>query len=556
MELIGLGLIGPFISAVIKPEILENSQFMMRIFVALRTESDQDRILLLGCSVIFIFSIKNYLAFKIQSKLYCFSFKYRTSLVEKLMGAYMVMPFNFYLERNTSSIINTVIGHTKAITDDMLLPSLKLISDGIVLLALSIFLFMASPMAIIYLLTLLLTTMFIYMKIVKPKIRNYGENVSLNNEELIRGVNQSIGALKEIRILGVENTFFKYVSVASMNTSNSQTGFYSLMLIPRYLIEIVFVVFLVLYSFYIYNYSLGQESLISSLAVMAIAGVRMLPSITGISGSLATINYSKHALIELYEDIRSIEGKETVDLNNEPELISSNEKFLSLSVRNIGYAYPNSEKLAINNVSIELNAGESIGLVGKSGSGKTTLIDLLLGLYEISNGEIFFNNKIMNSSNFKKWLDQVAYIPQSPFLIDSSLAENVAFGISQSNIDYQKINEALDKAQLKEVLARLPEGVFSRIGEKGVKLSGGECQRVAIARAFYHNRNVFIFDEATSALDSETEKNVIEMIESLHGQKTVIVIAHRISTLKNCDMIYKLEGGSIVMSGKFSEIFR
>jgi ATP-binding cassette, subfamily B, bacterial PglK len=327
------------------------------------------------------------------------------------------------------------------------------------------------------------------------------------------------------------------------------------MLIPRYLIEIVFVVFLVLYSFYIYHYSVGQDYLISSLAIMAIAGIRMLPSITGISSSLATINYSKHALMELYEDVRSIEGNEPLDENNESLFNRTPEKFQFLSVKNIDYAYPKSEKLAINKLSIELKEGESIGLIGKSGSGKTTLVDLLLGMYEISNGSIIFNSNTLDSSNLKNWLNQVAYIPQSPFLIDASLAENVAFGVLPSLINYEKVYEAIQQAQLTEVLARLPEGVFSRLGEKGVKLSGGEGQRVAIARALYHNRNVFIFDEATSALDTETEKNVVEMIESLHGEKTMIVIAHRISTLKHCDMIYKLEAGSIVKSGKFSEMF-
>ena len=556
MELLGLGLIGPFVGAVINPEILEKSTYMMIFFNKLKAESGADRILLLGCSVVFIFSIKNYFAYKVQSKVYGFSFKYRTSLVEKLMGVYMAMPFSFYLERNSSSIINTVIGHTKAITDDMLLPSLKLISDAIVLFALSVFLFVVSPVAMMFLLTILLITMFLYISIVKPKIRNYGASVSSHSEDLIRGVNQSIGALKEIRVLGVENTFFKFVSLASKNTSDSQTGFYSLMLIPRYLIEIVFVVFLVLYSFYIYHYSVGQDSLISSLAVMAIAGMRMLPSITGISGSLATINYSKHALMELYEDVRAIDGKVSLYANNESLFISTPEKFQSLSVRSVDYAYPKSEKLAINKLSIELNEGESIGLVGKSGSGKTTLVDLLLGLYEISNGSIIFNNKALDSSNLKNWLNQVAYIPQSPFLIDASLAENVAFGVSPGSIDYQKVYKAIEQAQLSEVLARMSDGIFSRLGENGVKLSGGEGQRVAIARAFYHNRNVFIFDEATSALDTETEKNVVEMIESLHGEKTMIVIAHRISTLKHCDMIYKLEGGSIVQSGKFSDMFK
>jgi ABC-type multidrug transport system fused ATPase/permease subunit len=407
----------------------------------------------------------------------------------------------------------------------------------------------------IFLLSILLATVFFYVRFVKPGIRSYGEKITFHGEGLIRSINQSLGALKEIRVLNVENTFFNAISNAAKGSSESQTGFYSLMLIPRYLIEIVFVIFLVAYSFYISYYHDGPEYLISSLAVMGIAGMRMLPSITGISSSLATMNYSTHALTKLYDDLKSIEGKVAIDFNADRPLNLNTEAFKTLSIQNICYSYPKAKKNAIHNLTIELHKGDSIGLVGKSGSGKTTLVDLLLGLYSVSDGNILFNNKTLDESNLNSWLSQVAYIPQSPFLLDATLAENIAFGVFDQEVDKLQVYKAIEQAQLTEVLARLPDGISSKLGERGIKLSGGECQRVAIARAFYHNRNVFIFDEATSALDAETENNVVEMIESLHGKKTMIVIAHRLSTVRHCDKIYKLENGSVISSGKFSEVF-
>ncbi len=555
MELLGLGLIGPFIASVVDPGILKKSGYIVQFFGILKVESSTDKISILGCLVIFIFLLKNYFAFKVQQKVFSFSFNYRRRLIESLMSIYMAMPFEFFLERNSASIMNTVVGHTKMITDDMLLPSLKLLSDVIVLFSISLFLFIISPVAMIFLLSILLTTVFFYVRFVKPSINSYGEKISLHGEGLIRSINQSLGALKEIRVLNVESVFFNSISNAAKGSSESQTGFYSLMLIPRYLIEIVFVVFLVAYSFYISNYSDGPEYLISSLAVMGIAGMRMLPSITGISNSLATINYSTHALTKLYDDLRAIEYKGAIDCNVDLTCSKKADKFKSLSIQNVCFKYPKSKKNAIDNLTIELHEGDSIGLVGKSGSGKTTLVDLLLGLYSISGGTILFNNKLLDGSNLSVWLSQVAYIPQTPFLLDASLAENIAFGVSENEIDELLIYQAIEQAQLTEVLARLPDGISSKLGERGVKLSGGECQRVAIARAFYHNRNVFIFDEATSSLDAQTEHNVVEMIESLHGKKTMIVIAHRLSTVRHCDIIYKLENGSVISSGTFNEVF-
>lgn len=555
MELLGLGLIGPFIASVVDPVILNKSNYVVYFFEMLEVESNFNKILILGSLVILIFLIKNYFAYKVQQKVFNFSFDYRRRLIEKLMGIFMAMPFEFYLERNSASIMNIVVGHTKIITDDMLIPSLKLLSDGIILFSISVFLFIISPVAMIFLLSILLTTVFFYLKFVKPRIMSYGEKISFHGEDLIRSINQSLGALKEIRVLNVENTFFNAITSAAKGSSESQTGFYSLMLIPRYLIEIVFVIFLATYSCYISYYHDGVVHLISSLAVMGIAGLRMLPSISGISSSIATMNFSAHALSKLYDDLKSVEGKNSIDLDINRSSIKNYETFKSLSIRKIYYSYPQSLKHAIDNLTIELLEGQSIGLVGKSGSGKTTLVDLLLGLYSITKGNILLNGKALNKASMSGWLSQVAYIPQSPFLLDATLAENIAFGISDNEIDKLQVFKAIQQAQLTEVLARLPDGISSKLGERGIKLSGGECQRVAIARAFYHNRNVFIFDEATSALDAETESNVVEMIESLHGKKTMIVIAHRLSTVRHCDIIYKLESGSVTSSGTFFEVF-
>lgn len=553
-ELLGIGLIGPFVGAVVNPGLLDRFTELNSIMNYFGITGGRDRTIALGCFLLMVFIIKGMVAYGIFRHISAFTFHFRASLVQRLMNAYLRMPYQFYLERNSAAIINSIIAHTKTMTDDMLLPSLKLASDAVVLFAIGLFLFWVDPIAMLILLVALGGTSAFYSSLVKPRVKVAGQEVAVQNEGLIRGVNQGIGGIKEIRILGVEQHFVEHVRLASTLCADSQTKFYSLIGIPRFLIETVFVIFVVLFALFALYTGNSGEAMVATLAMFGVAGIRVLPAVANISSSLASMNYSGFALSELYRDLQEVEQRGAGTPAQAIQLADFVSNFQQLSLEDIRYAYPGAGRQAIDGISLTITQGQSIGLIGASGAGKTTLVDILLGLHQFDSGKFYVNGIDISEYGWGNWLQQVAYIPQNVFLADETLAKNIAFGVAEDKIDSARVAEALAAAQLTQLVGRLPEGVRTMVGERGIRLSGGERQRVALARAFYHNRSVFIFDEATSALDAETERQVIEVIESLHGQKTLIVIAHRLTTVKSCDTIYRLKDGCIIDSGRYEDV--
>jgi ABC-type multidrug transport system fused ATPase/permease subunit len=554
LELLGIGLIGPFVGAVVNPALLDRFTSLNFIMSYFGFEGARDRTIALGAFLLVVFIIKGAVAYGIFRHISAFTFYFRASLVQRLMSAYLRMPYQFYLERNSAAIVNSVIAHTKTMTDDMLLPSLKLASDTVVLLAIGLFLFWVDPIAMLILLVALGSTSAFYSILVKPKVKAAGQEVALQNEGLIRGVNQGIGGIKEIRILGAEQYFLEHVRRTSALCADSQKKFYSLIGIPRFLIETVFVIFVVLFALFALYSGNSGDAMVATLAMFGVAGIRALPAVANISSSVASMNYSGFALSELYRDLQEVEQRG----NNSSAQAAQSSQFVSdfqqLCLDEIRYAYQGAGRQAIDGISLTITQGQSIGLIGASGAGKTTLVDILLGLHQFDSGKFSVNGIDIGEYGWGSWLQQVAYIPQNVFLTDETLAKNIAFGITDNEIDFARVTEAVVSAQLTQLVGRLPDGVQTMVGERGIRLSGGERQRVALARAFYHNRSVFIFDEATSALDAETERQVIEVIENLRGLKTLIVIAHRLTTIRNCDVIYRLEDGRIVDSGGFEDV--
>lgn len=554
LELLGIGLIGPFVGAVVNPGLLDRLTTLNSIMSYFGVEGARDRTIALGFFLLLVFIIKGLVAYGIFRHISAFTFYFRSSLVQRLMSAYLRMPYQFYLERNSAAIVNSVIAHTKTMTDDLLLPSLKLASDSVVLFAIGLFLFWVDPIAMLVLLVALGGTSIFYSSIVKPRVKAAGQEVAVQNEALIKGVNQGIGGIKEIRILAAEQHFLEHVSLSSTLCADSQKKFYSLIAIPRFLIETVFVIFVVLFALFALYTGNSGDAMVATLAMFGVAGIRVLPAVANISSSLASMNYSGFALAELYRDLQYVEQKAGVSSDQFSQSLDPVGDFQQFDFDNIRYAYPGAGRQAIDGISLSITHGQSIGLIGASGAGKTTLVDILLGLHQFDSGKLSVNGIDISEYGWSNWLRQVAYIPQNVFLVDETLEKNIAFGVPDDCIDFARVNEAVTSAQLTQLVERLPDGIRTVVGERGVRLSGGERQRVALARAFYHNRSVFVFDEATSALDAETERQVIEVIESLHGQKTLIVIAHRLTTVKSCDVIYRLKDGRIIDSGRYEDV--
>ena len=320
--------------------------------------------------------------------------------------------------------------------------------------------------------------------------------------------------------------------------------------VPRYFLELIMIVFIVVIVV-IYSFQEKElELVVPILTMFSIAAIRLFPTVNQIVGGISHIRFGRPVVALLYKDLKD------ADLNNfnyTTTIKNEASKFESIELRNVSYTYPSRDLKVINDLSIKIKKGDSVGIIGPSGSGKTTLLDILLGLIEVDKGSVLFNGGDLNI-HLQDWKSHVAYIPQNIFIIDDTIARNVALGVPDDKIDFNMLDNAINQSKLAELLNQMPDGLNTILGEDGVQLSGGQRQRVALARAFYHNRDILVMDEATSALDNETESEIVEEIKSLKGNKTLIVIAHRLSTVKHCDYIYKIEKGKITKSGNYQSV--
>jgi ATP-binding cassette, subfamily B, bacterial PglK len=547
LDLAGLVLIAPYISLAFDPQTFQESQIFGQISLLLGLPNEQKPLLIiLGLLLLFIFLMKGIFGVWINYKIILFSRNQQVRLRSLLMKSYQSLSYARYLNRNSSEYIYSI----QVLTGNfggVLMSMLRMLSDLIIAFVILTLLAISHGLALLFLLTFLSLIILTYYYSTRKNLSTYGKKSNDAATELVKGIHEGIEGFKEIRILGREGYFYDQVVKSATMESKFAAKSEMISSIPRYLLEffiVNFVVFLVIGAILL-NYEMLV--ILPMLGVFGVAALRLLPISNTLSTSLVQLRYSDDAITKLYNDLKDYGSAYFNKSFKSIEITQST--FKSLKINNISFNYPNQGLKALNELSLKLNAGQSIGLIGSSGAGKTTLVDVLLGLLDSQDGEIFYNDIPLHSS-MKEWQSQVAYLPQQVFLIDDSLKKNIALGISDYDIDEKKLNDAIRQSSLIEIVNHLPQGIETIIGERGIRLSGGQRQRVAIARAFYFDKSVFIMDESTSALDNETEEEIVEEIKLLKGKKTLIVIAHRHSTVQHCDIIYKLENGRIIDVGK------
>ena len=551
LDLVGLGLVGPYIALVVAPDSI-NDGVIHNLIVFMGFPLQHEILLIwLGISLIGVFLFKAIIAIFINRTIIIFSNNQQIRLKSILMVAYQLMPYNDFLKRNSAEYINTISGYTNVFSS-VVQTILKTISDGIMALAILITLAFTNGPALGLLVSLLGGMVLVFDKIFKKKLVNYGKKTNKADIYMIQGLQEGIEGLKEIRILGKEKQFHQKVLRNAIQSAKYRVKSQLINTAPRFLLEFMLVIFVVA----IVNGSLliGQnlQLLIPTLGMFGFAALRLMPATNVISTSLINIRYHRHSVSRLYSELKSLPKKTSFKKLNNSGLNNQNE-FKNLTLRNVSFKYQNTKNMALNSVDFDIIAGESIGLIGPSGSGKTTMVDILLGLLDPQEGKIKYNGKPLIES-LDKWRSQVAYLPQNVFLIDNSLRSNIALGLEDEDINDLKIHKAINQARLKIFVEELPNGLDTMIGERGVRLSGGQRQRVALARAFYHDRSVLVMDEATSSLDNETEGQIIDEIKHLKGKKTMIVIAHRLSTVQHCDRVYRLEKAEISHHGTLDQV--
>lgn len=566
IEVIGIGLIGPFVSLSTNPEIFEDSSVLQAIYKTIGFPSQQVFVASIGFCIIFVFCLKSLVLWRVRTGIYSFSSLQQVLLRERLMNAYLEAPYVFHLGKNSSHIINNILSETFKFAYRVLNPMLELVANVFVVTFLIVLLSMASWITVLSVLLVFLPVFLLFNRF-KASIAKWGKDSSEANQEIVRVINHGLGGLKETTVIGCGPYFKEQLVDEAKRFSKAQKQFYAFNVTPRIIIETLLVVFLIgLISCFLL---LGKNvaELTALLSVFAIASMRLIPAATQITNGLGSLRNSSYTVNKLYSDLKELDATKESNFSLQPAQSSgylngtANQEtqlkplsfFEDIRLQKVSYYYPGSKVASLNQLSLTIKKGESIALIGQSGAGKTTLVDVVLGLLKPQSGDIKVDGNSIYD-DIRAWQNLIGYIPQSIFLIEDSIERNVAFGVPDHLIDSERVYKAIEAAQLSAFVDTLPNGIDTLVGERGSRLSGGQRQRIGIARALYHEREILVLDEATAALDNETEKLVTESIQSLSGTKTMIIIAHRLTTVQYCDRICVMEKGQIIESGSYADV--
>lgn len=544
-ELVGVSLILPFVQIVMEPNIIEQNKIMKTIYEYFNIHSTNHFLLIIAISLIVVYIIKNLYLLCMYYAQYTFTFNNQMRMSTKLMDCYLKKPYTFHLQKNTAEIVRSVTVDVSQLFT-LVLNCLLLLSELLVSLMLGIFLLAMDIFITTFVIGFLAISMCLFFVIFRKKLKIYGLNNQKYNGQMIKWINQSLGGIKEIKIMHREQFFVNSFSYNGNEYAKNRKKFEFINQIPKLMLETICIVGMLILVAIMLFIGKDMSNLIPKLAVFAMAAFRLLPSINRINNYINIILFHKPSIDLIYKDL-----KETNNLvNNKTKDAKVNEIKTdfdlnkTIEISHISFKYPQTNKYVFKNISFEIPIGKSTAFIGPSGAGKTTMADIILGLLKPEDGEILVNG-INVYDNLRKWSEKIGYIPQTIYLSDDTIRNNIAFGIEENKIDDKAIWKALEQAQLKEFIQNQKDKLNTLIGERGVRLSGGQRQRIGIARALYSNPEILVLDEATSSLDTETEQAVMEAIDSLHGKKTLIIIAHRLTTIENCDLVYEIKDNTV-----------
>lgn len=544
LDMVGVGLIYPFLTIAMDHDVEKLASIEHALgFINIEANSNQ-LLILFGCSMFLIFLLKSIASVWVNWKIISFGQKQQIRLRSLLMGHYQGMPYRHFLDRNSSDFIYTIQTLTVQYAAGALTNFLKFLSEIMVITGLVILLMISSGPFIVAVIMLFGVVMLGYDRVLGQRNQIYGKAANVAAVKINQGVSEGAFGFKEIRLLNKEKYFYDVVSENSKIYAKNNLKQTIISTSPRYLIEFMTVGALIL--FIIGPLAVGHNiaTVVPSLGVLGLAAMRLMPSMNILTGNLAKLRYNRDAVRKLYSEV------ENADLQGRPPQSNSgiidsyveNKKFLRFKLIGVYYKYLDDSRYILKDVSIDFKRGDIIGIVGTSGSGKTTIIDIITGLLEPMHGRMMYNDTFVSSSQLQKiWAGVLAYIPQDIFLLDDTIERNIT--LEKECVDRAKLKKAIIESKLCEVVEGLPKKLATSIGENGMQLSGGQRQRVSLARALYHDRQILVLDEATSALDKATEREIIREIDSLKGKKTIIIIAHRLSTLHKCDKIYEIVDG-------------
>ncbi len=552
LEVLGIGMIPAFVSIVANPQRVMEHALWAPWLERLGIEGSRELLMYGSVILIFVFVIKNIYIIGYRYLEARFIYNRRYMFSHRLMTAYMQAPYTFFLQRNSAELLRNTTGEVNILINSVLGPLLKVSKEATMTLFVVVFLFFMEPLITLFVIVVMGGVSGMFMFVTQRRVKQYGIEAQRYRKDMLKAARQGFGGIKDARVLNREPYLVEVFRRMAHRSSRLQMRKKVISEVPRPLVETIAVTGIMAIALIMHLQGRPVADIVPVATLFGVATIRLMPAIEIITRMFTELRYNLAAVNPVYDDLTELKTSQKdfqVDRRKKDKIVLNDR----IAIRDLHYHYPNSEAQALNGISMEILHGQAIAFVGHSGAGKTTIADVLLGLLEPQRGEILVDGKNILDS-ISAWQRNIGYIPQFIYLSDDTMRRNIAFGLPDDQIDEEGIRRAVEQAQLTEFVEQLPQGLDTVIGERGARLSGGQRQRIGIARALYHDPQVLVMDEATSALDNITEQHIITAIETLRGKRTIIMIAHRITTVMNCDTLYFMEDGRITDAGTYTEL--
>lgn len=543
VEILGVSSIVPFLSILGDPTLISTNKYLSFFYTYLNFTEVKAFMIFLGFIAIGVLFVNAGLKALTAYALYNFTNHRRHSIGFRLLKQYLHMPYSFFLNQNSSNISKIILSEVDQLVGTVIIPAFNLITHLIISITLTVFLVVInSTVAIVVCSSFGLFYLLVFFSI-KKHITRIGVERTNANSARFKVVSETIGGIKDIKIRGKEKIYLSSFEQPSSSFAAYAASSRTLAVVPQYLVEIIaFGTILSMTILALNSQEINLGELLPTLGLFSFTILKLKPSINNIYSALSSLRYGRSILETICLEAQRTPEKSASIENDNKRLKLSN----SIDCKDLSFSYDKNSHKILNSINLKIKANTTVGIIGATGAGKSTLLDIILGLLSPTLGSIYIDDKKLSTDNIRQWQNSIGYVSQNIFLTDNSIAQNIAFGQPEEKIDSIKIKEVAKTAQIHDFIESLPEQYNTTIGERGVRLSGGQRQRLGIARALYHSPELLVLDEATSALDNVTEKDVMRAIDAMRGERTIIIIAHRLSTLDNCDRVIKLQNGNIL----------
>lgn len=554
LEVVGIGALMPFMSAIADMGGLLDNKSLRFLYDLMGFESRKTFVMLLGGMVLLLFVIRN-AVFTLSNWLVSrFSFMWRHHLSERLLARYLLQPYVFFLTNNTLELKRNVCNEVTRLVGSVIIPGIQMLSKAVIAFFIVVLLVAVDPVVAMTVAAIFGGGYAVLYGLVFRRLNRLSQQANALRRQQFKLAGEAFEGIKELKLSGREQRFIADYSALSHANAAIESVSRSISQLPRYGIETLAVSVIMLFVLYLLWTDRDVAPWLPLLVVYIVAGYRILPALQEIFSGLTTIRYNLATLDTLHSDFTRLDFQPGESSHTAASRARFHD-FDTIRLEGVRFRYPITKDFAIHDLNLTIKRNTTVGMVGPTGSGKTTVINIILGLLEPASGVFRVKDIVVHAANIKGWQQCIGYVPQQIYLFDDSVTRNIAFGIPEDEIDQQAVEEAARIANLHEyIVNELPDGYRTVIGQRGVRLSGGQQQRIGIARALYHKPEMLVLDEATSALDGVTEHVVMDAIRRLSHKLTIIMIAHRLNTVKNCDVIYYLDHGRIISSGTYAEL--